>query len=104
MLVFLKTMSSASALVEFVKRGPWQDTDADVRAEVLHVIAIAITARREKLGLLPFDDPIGDMPLNAFLFIREQLNHSRLMAAPPGAQPGSTNETPNQETTQWQTI
>jgi hypothetical protein len=97
LLIFLKNMSSASALVEFVKRGPWLDADGDVRAEVLSVINAAIVTQREKLGLQPFDDSIDDMPLNAFLLIREQLNHSRLIAAPPGAQPGSTNKTPNQE-------
>ena len=73
LLVFLKTMSSASALVEFVNRGPWLGADGDVRTEVLSVIDAAIVAQREKLGLQPFDDSIGDMPLNAFLLIREQL-------------------------------
>jgi hypothetical protein len=97
LLAFLKTMSSASALVEFVKRGPWQDADGDVRTEVLSVIDGAIVAQREKLGLPPFDDSIGDKPLNAFLLIREQLSHSRLMAAPPGAQPGLIKPTPSQK-------
>jgi hypothetical protein len=97
LLVFLKTMSSASALVDFVKRGPWRDADGDVRAEVLSVIDAAIVAQREKLGLPSFDDAIDDMPLNAFLLIREQLNHSRLMVAPPGAQPGLIKPTPSQK-------
>jgi hypothetical protein len=88
LLAFLKTMPSASALVEFVKHGPWQNTDAELRAEVLSLIDTVIIARREKLGLPPFDDSIGDMPLNVFLLVREQLTdirNFRLTAAPPGA-------------------
>jgi hypothetical protein len=93
LLAFLKTMTGPTALLDFIRSGPWCDADGDVRFEVLALVDAAIIARRECMGLPRFDDSIGDMPLNVFLLMREQLNHSRLTAAPPGAQPGSIDST-----------
>jgi hypothetical protein len=70
---FLKDTLSTSALIEFVAAGPWQDADAEVRAEILGLIDIAIIAHREKLGLVPFDDPLPGASPNVFLIVREQL-------------------------------
>jgi hypothetical protein len=75
LLASLKTATKPSKLIDFIARGPWSDADADTRFEILALIDGAIIARREKLGLPPFDDAIGDKPLNVFLLIREQLNH-----------------------------
>ena len=72
---FLDDLSSAAELIEFVKRGPWRQTDADTRFLIASLIDIAIIEVREKRGLPPFDDamPFGDEPLTAFEQIREIL-------------------------------
>jgi hypothetical protein len=69
---FTKTnMTGPTALIEFVKAGPWHNADSDVRVEILTLVAAVITARREKLEQAPFDDPLPGAPLNAFLILRE---------------------------------
>jgi hypothetical protein len=73
-LEFCKTMTGAGALVDFVKAGPWPGADADIRFEILSLLDAVIIKQREKLGLMPFDDAVGGMPINAFLLVREQLN------------------------------
>jgi hypothetical protein len=88
LVAFLRTMTKPSELVEFVMAGPWTDADADTRTEVLTLIDAAITKRRERAGLAPFDDPLPGEPPGAFLILREQLLLSRLRTAPTGAQPG----------------
>jgi hypothetical protein len=97
LLAFLKTMSTPSALVAFIKSGPWNDADADVRSEVLTLIDTAIVARREHAGLPPFDDPLPGEPPGAFLHLREHLllSHLREMA-PTGAQPGPKTKSTTQ--------
>jgi hypothetical protein len=70
---FLKTMNGPSALIDFVKAGPWIDTDADVRVEILALVDAVIIRRRERMGLVPFDDALPDQPLNVFLVLREHL-------------------------------
>ncbi len=71
---FLKTMTSASALVKFVAAGPWIKADRNVRAEVLILLDAAIIAQRERLGLQPFDDALPGQPPNVFLILRESLS------------------------------
>jgi hypothetical protein len=76
---FLDHATLASDFVEMVRRGPWlgADSDTDTRFEVLALIDAAIIALREKAKLEPFDDPIGDAPLDAFLQVRELLRDGR---------------------------
>jgi hypothetical protein len=98
LLTFVKTMTSPTALIDFIRSGPWGDADADVRFEILALVDAVIIRRRERMGLPPFDDSIGNRPLNVFLLVRELLaptgiHDFRLTAAPPGAQPGLTNKT-----------
>jgi hypothetical protein len=73
LLDFLKTMTRPSALIDFVKAGPWTDADANVRAEILALVDAVIIKRREKMGLAPFDDALPGQSLNVFLILREQL-------------------------------
>ncbi len=72
---FLDDLSSAAELIEFVKRGPWHQADADTRFLIASLIDIAIVEVREKRGQPPFDDamPFSDEPLTAFQQIREML-------------------------------
>jgi hypothetical protein len=85
LLDFFKTMTGAGALVDFLKAGPWADADEDIRFEILALVDAVIVKRREKMGLAPFDDAVGDMPRNAFLLVREQLNPPDGGAARGGA-------------------
>jgi hypothetical protein len=87
LLIFSKTMPTPSALLDFIARGPWSDADADTRAEVLSLLDAVITKRRERMGFVPFDDALPGQPDNLFLLLRE------LLAPPPGAKPGLSNET-----------
>jgi hypothetical protein len=73
LLDFLKTMTRPSALIDFVEQGPWRDADANVRAEGLTLVDAVILRRRERMGLVPFDDALPDRPLNVFLVLREHL-------------------------------
>ena len=71
LLTFCKSMNGPTALIDYVKAGPWCDADADVRAEILSILDVFITQRREELGLPPFDDPpLPNAPPNAFLILR----------------------------------
>jgi hypothetical protein len=86
LLTFSKTMPGPTALIDFVKTGPWSDANADVRFEILALVDAMIIRRREHMGLPPFDDALPGQSPNAFLILREQLApYSRPMAAPPGA-------------------
>jgi hypothetical protein len=76
---FLRTMTLESApdLIEVVRcahAGWLGEADPDTRHEVLDLISRGITSLRERNGLTPYDDPMPDEPLNAFLEIREMLN------------------------------
>lgn len=75
LLRFLKpmTLADGAALVSLIKRGPWQQVDADVRFEILMLIDDHVAAMRERHGLPEFDDPLPGAPPNAFLIIRELL-------------------------------
>jgi hypothetical protein len=92
LLKFFKTMIGPSALIDFVKAGPWENADEDVRFEILALIDAVIVKRRERIGLAPFDDALPGQAPNVFLILREQLapSSSRLMAAPSGANAGSS--------------
>jgi crossover junction endodeoxyribonuclease RuvC len=46
LLTFLKSMKRPSELVEFIKAGPWREADADIRNEILALVAAAITRQR----------------------------------------------------------
>lgn len=95
LLTFLRTMPGATALIDFIDAGPWDKADRNTRFEILALVDAAIIARRERMGLVPFDDALPGQPDNAFLILRARLSeHFRFIAAPPGAQPGSTNNDP----------
>jgi hypothetical protein len=66
------TLDDGARLVEFVRAAGWARTDADTKFEVLSLINAAITALRERAGLVPFDDPLpDDEKPTAYLVIRE---------------------------------
>ena len=67
------TLGDASALLAHVKQGPWRDSDADTRFEILSLVDAAIVQLRERAGMEPFDDPSFDRPPNVFLLLREWL-------------------------------
>jgi hypothetical protein len=73
LLSFCKTITTPTALINFITSGPWIDADMDVRAEVLALVDAVIIRRRERMGLVPFDDALPDRPLNVFLILREHL-------------------------------
>jgi hypothetical protein len=73
LLNFCKTMTSPTALIDFVKAGPWKDADADVRFLILALLDAVIIKRRERAGQVPFDDALGE-PQNAFLILRALLS------------------------------
>jgi hypothetical protein len=83
LLDLLKTMTGPSALIDFVKQGPWRDADPDVCAEILTLLDAVIIRRRERMGMVPFDDALPDQPLNVFLILREQLSLSSTSEFPP---------------------
>jgi hypothetical protein len=75
---FLRTMTlyDEARLLELIRTSGWIHADTDTKFEVLSLINIAITTQRERAGLPPIDDPIGehlrtDENLSAFLLIRE---------------------------------
>jgi hypothetical protein len=70
---FCKTVTSSTALIEFVKAGPWSDADTNVRIEVLTFVDAVITKQRERRSLVPFDDPLPGQPDNAWLILRAWL-------------------------------
>jgi hypothetical protein len=73
LLAFFKNMTGPSALIDFVKSGPWCSADEDVRFEILSFVDAMIIRRRERMGLPPLDDALPDQPLNVFLVLREHL-------------------------------
>jgi hypothetical protein len=75
LLTFFKTMTGPTALIDFIRSGPWSDTDADVQSEILALVDDAIVHRRERMGLPPFDDALPDQSPNAFLILRAQLTN-----------------------------
>jgi hypothetical protein len=75
LVAFLKVMTLADGarLVEHVRAGGWEHTDADTKFEVLSLINATITTLRERAELPPFDDGFpGDKP-TVFLIIKEML-------------------------------
>src|SRR5262249_26028720 len=83
LLDFLKSMTGPSALIDFVKQGPWRDADPDVRTEILMLLDAVIVKRRERMAMAPFDDALPGQPLNVFLILREQLSLSSTSQFPP---------------------
>jgi hypothetical protein len=73
LLAFLKTMTRPTALIDFVKAGPWANADADVRFEILALLDAKIIRRRERMELEPFDDTLPGCPENIFLILRALL-------------------------------
>jgi hypothetical protein len=73
LLAFFKTMTGPTALVDFVRSGPWSGADEDTRFEILALIDAVIVKQREKRNLPSFDDALPGQPLNAFLILRAQL-------------------------------
>jgi hypothetical protein len=45
-------------------------------SKILALVDAAIIQRRERMGLLPFDDSLPGQPPNVFLILRKQLSHS----------------------------
>jgi hypothetical protein len=90
LLAFCKTMTSPSALINFVKAGPWHNADADTRFEILSLLDAVIVKRRERIGLAPFDDtlPWSDKPDNVFLIVREHFDGGTKCSGPGRAQTG----------------
>jgi hypothetical protein len=50
----------AAALVAFVRSGEWRDVDPDHRYLAMRLISDVLAAKRERAGLLPFDDPLDE--------------------------------------------
>jgi hypothetical protein len=67
------TLADADALITAVGAGPWCETDADTRFQVLRLVDAGIVALRGKHGLPPFDDALPGEPPTAFEIIREHL-------------------------------
>jgi hypothetical protein len=71
---YLETLSmeDGDALVDFVERGPWRESDPDTRYTILSLIDHRIIYLREAHGLAPFDDsiPFSDEEPTAFEIIR----------------------------------
>jgi hypothetical protein len=83
LLAFLKTVTGPTALIDFVRSGPWSGADENTRYEVLSLLGAVITKRREKMGLAPFDDSLPGQPPNAF-----QILHAHLFPPDGGATRG----------------
>jgi hypothetical protein len=73
LLTLVKTVTKPTALIDFVKAGPWMNADADVRFQILALLDAAIIRRRERMELEPFDDALPGKPNNAFLILRAWL-------------------------------
>jgi hypothetical protein len=73
LIAFVQTMSldDGPQLIEFVRTGNWHHADPDTQFEILSLINTAITALRERAGLLPLDDALPDEEPTAFLVLRE---------------------------------
>jgi hypothetical protein len=70
-------LSSAAALLNFVRRCDWSSVSYDTRLTVLHQINETITGMRERHGLPPFDDPLPGQPENVFRIVRAILTLRR---------------------------
>jgi hypothetical protein len=70
LLAQLNNLHSARALVNFIDTQDWAAVDANTRLIALHEIGRAITALRERNGLVPIDDPLPGAPENAFRIIK----------------------------------
>jgi hypothetical protein len=64
----------ATALINFIDAGPWHGADRDTRFEILALVDAVIIARRERMGMPPFDDALPGQPDNAFLILRARLS------------------------------
>jgi hypothetical protein len=73
LLIMLRNMPSASALLNAVAAGSWRDADPDTRYEILALCDAAIIRHRERKGLAPIDDALPGQPDNVFLKLRELL-------------------------------
>jgi hypothetical protein len=69
-------LSSAAALLAFIRRSEWSSVGYDTRLVVLHQINDRITRMRERHGLAPFDDPLPGQPDNVFRIVRAILTPS----------------------------
>jgi hypothetical protein len=69
-------LSSAAALLAFIRRSDWSSVSYDTRLVVLHEINDRITRMRERHGLPPFDDPLPGQPDNVFRIVRAVLTPS----------------------------
>jgi hypothetical protein len=105
LVVILRELSlrSAPVLLEFIRSQNWKALDYNTRLVLLHEVNTAIIKLREHNDMSPFDDGMPDGRLNVFQTIRaivvnenDSLSHATSVA-PPGAQPGSINKTPNQD-------
>jgi len=81
----LEGLRSARALVEFVAAQDWDAIDTDTRAICLHEIDRAITALREHMGQMPFDDALWGEPLTAFQVIHGIITRVSAQAEEPAA-------------------
>jgi hypothetical protein len=66
-------LSSAAALLAFIRRSDWSSVSYDTRLVVLHEINDRITRMRERHGLPPFDDPLPGQPDNVFRIVQSIL-------------------------------
>jgi hypothetical protein len=96
LMAYLEKLHSARELVEFIESINWGAIGTRTRATALHETSQAICRLRESQNLPPFDDPLWDAPLNAFLRIRERINQfpAPLQERPTrrGPYPGASHE------------
>jgi len=81
----LEDLRSARELLNHVASEDWSVIDQKTRAIALFEINRAITQLREKSGLPPIDDAIGDEPLRAFAIIKKLINRFPAPAGKPAA-------------------
>src|SRR6516162_7197304 len=88
--------TTPAQLVGFINAIDWSGIDHQTRLVVLHELNTAITKFREKRGLPPLDDSLGNAPPNAFQIIRKILTEfpASLQEGPPrrGPYPGANHE------------
>jgi hypothetical protein len=84
LLAFLKTANNSRELLAHIDAGPLQAADKDTRLEVLGLIDVELTQRRQQMNLPPFDDalPFLDQPENVFLLLRARLADENLKSEP----------------------
>ena len=83
-------LRSATVLLAFVRGIHWTIVPNQTRLIVLHEIDRAVTDLCTRHGLALFDDGFPGERDSAFCTIRQILFPAQ--AAPPGAQPGSSNQ------------